>query len=626
MKSPPDLPDLPSKFETPLLTLLAVVVIFIYAETLSGPFIFDDRNNIRENPYIRISQLTLHNLASAAFDSPSHHRPVANISFALNYYINGYNVVGFHAVNIIIHVITGLLLYFLVQTTFRTPALRSRYEHYKWISFFTAALWLVHPLQTQSVSYMVQRMNSLAAMFYILSFLCYAKLRLSPQERPKWGLVSGCILSGMLALGTKQNAATLPFFLLLYEWYFFQNLSLKWLKDHLALLAGLLFLLAVVALIFLGTEPLQKILAGYASRNFTPVQRLLTEMRVVIFYISVFLWPHPSRLNLDHDFALSYSLTDPITTLFSMLAIALLLAVAAILAKKQRLISFGILWFLGNLVIESSIFSLEIIFEHRLYLPSMMCSLIVVLLVYRWVKPAWLKPMILLSLTIVAALWTYERNEVWRDRITIWEDCVKKSPQKARPYNNLGAALANDGQYSKAIEQYHKALLINPYYPNAYANLGFSLAKQGKLEESITQFLKALQLKPKDPEILSNLGVVLLLQNRPQEALKYLFEAVELNPHFAKAQSNLGVALNRRGRVQEAIDHYTIALKLDPDNAEAYNNLGVALANQGRFEEAIKQFSTALKIYPGYENAKRNLEKSLEDKKRSDTSKEAHSQ
>ena len=614
MKSLPDLSDLPPKFETPLLVLLAVAVIFIYAETLSGPFIFDDRNNIRDNPHIRISQITWSGLTSAAVDSPSHHRPVANISFALNYYMHGYNVVGFHAVNIIIHIISGILLYFLVQTTFRTPALQSRYERYKWISFFCAAIWLFHPLQTQSVSYIVQRMNSLAAMFYILSFLCYAQLRVHPQDRRKWALLSGCILAGMLALGTKENAATLPLFLLLYEWYFFRDLSLKWLKEHLALLAGLLLLTAIVALVFLGIHPLDKIWAGYAFRNFTPAQRLLTEMRVVIFYISLFFWPHPSRLNLDHDFVLSHSLTDPITTLFSMLAIVALLVLAVVTAKNQRLISFGILWFLGNLVIESSIFGLEIIFEHRLYLPSMMFSLVVVVLVYRWVRPAWLKPLILCTLTIVAALWTYERNEVWGDRIAIWQDCIKKSPHKARPYNNLGAALADAGQYDKAIEQYHKALQINPYYPNAYTNLGFALAKQGKVEQSIIQFLKALELKPRDYETLSNLGVALLMQNRQAEALEYLSEAVALNPYFAKAHNNLGVALNRLGRAQDAIDQYSIALQLDPDYAEAYNNLGVALANQGRFDEAIEQFSAALKIYPGYANARQNLERSLKDK------------
>ena len=597
-----------------LLVLLAVPVIFIYADTLTGPFIFDDRNNIEENPHIRISRITLKGLTAAAFDSPLHRRPVAYISFALNYYFHGYNVVGFRLVNVVIHIISGILLFFFIQATFRTPALRSGNTHAKWVSFFAAAIWMVHPLQTQSISYIVQRMNSLAAMFCILSFLLYAHFRMSPQKRSRWWLLSGCILAGILALGSKENAATLPFFIILYEWYFFGNLSLKWLKDHLPELAGFLLLLVILVLIYLGVDPLDKILATYENRNFTPIQRILTEFRVVIFYISLFLWPHPSRLNLDHDFALSSSLTDPITTLFSMLAIAVLMVLAVITARNQRIISFCILWFLGNLVIESSIFGLEIIFEHRLYLPSMLCGLIIILLIYRWVKPMWLNTVILSSLVIVGSVWTYERNGVWRDRVTIWKDCVKKSPQKARPYNNLGAALADEGHYNEAIAHYHKALQINPYYPNAYANLGLTLAKQGKVAEGITLLLKALQIKPKDYETLSNLGVALLMQERYEEAIKYLTEALEINPHFAKAHNNIGVVLRRQNRFQESMDHLRSALQLDPDYAEAYNNLGVTLASQGLYEEAIAQFSAALEINPGYAKARQNLEKSLKDK------------
>ncbi|MGD9228939.1 MAG: tetratricopeptide repeat protein [Desulfobacterales bacterium] len=601
-------------YETWLLLLLAALVIFIYADTLTAPFIFDDRPNISENPHIRISRISLKGLAAAAFDSPQHQRPVANISFALNYYLHGYNVVGFRLVNIVIHVISGILLYFFIQATFRAPALRSGNTHAKWISFFAAAIWMVHPLQTQSISYMVQRMNSLAAMFYILSFLLYAHFRMNPQKRSKGWLLSGCILAGILALGSKENAATLPFFIILYEWYFFGNLSLKWLKDRIPGLAGLLLLLAIIVLIYLGVDPLDKILAAYEIRNFTPIERILTEFRVVIFYISLFFWPHPSRLNLDHDFALSYSLTNPITTLFSMLAIAVLMVLAVITARNQRIISFSILWFLGNLVIESSIFGLEIIFEHRLYLPTMMCSLIIVLAVYRCLKPPWLKTAILCALVIGGSVWTYERNKVWRDRITIWQDCVKKSPQKARPYNNLGVALADERRYNEAVALYHKALQIDPYYPNAYANLGFTLAKQGKVEEGITQFLKALQIKPRDHETLSNLGVALIMQEQYEEAIKYLSKALEINPHFAKAHNNLGVALRRQNRLQEAMDYFRSAIQLDPDYAEAYNNLGVTLATQGRYEEAITQFSAALEINPGYTNARQNLEKSLKDK------------
>ena len=204
-----------------LLVLLAVPVIFIYADTLTGPFIFDDRVHIEENPHIRITRLTFKGLASAAFDSRLNRRPVAYVSFALNYYLHGYNVVGFHVINIIIHVISGILLYFFIQATFRTPAMQPRNSNARWISFFAAAIWLVHPLQTQSISYIVQRMNSLAAMFYIISFLFYVHFRMNPQMRSKVWLLAGCILAGIMALSSKENAATLPFFIILYEWFFF---------------------------------------------------------------------------------------------------------------------------------------------------------------------------------------------------------------------------------------------------------------------------------------------------------------------------------------------------------------------------------------------------------------------
>ena len=600
-----------SRYETLFLLSLALIVILIYANTIGSPFIFDSRNNIESNPHIRISKITLNELTEAAFKSPARQRPLSNISFALNYYLHGYNVVGFHVVNILIHISTGFLLYFFVKSTFRTPALRSRYDNYRWIAFFTAAVWMVHPLQTQSISYIVQRMNSLSAMFYMLSILFYARFRLSGQQRNKWWLFSGCILAGVLALASKQIAATLPFFIIAYEWYFFQDLALKWLKNHLPLLIGSLLLLAVIVLALLGGNPLDSILQGYKGRDFTLTQRLLTEPRVVIFYISQLLWPHPSRLNLDHDFALSNSLMDPLTTIFSIFFIVAVIGLAVVTARKQRLLSFCLIWFFGNLVIESSILSLEIIFEHRVYLPSMTFSLIIVLLVYRWVKPTWLQAVLLCALVTLGAVWTYQRNEVYSDRITFWQDCVNKSPRKARPYNNLGVALADKGYHEEALKAYHKALEIDPHYEDPIANIGLSLAEQGKMEESISQFLKALEINPKDSRTLNNLGASLIVVGRDTEAIQRLSEALTLDPYYAQAHNNLGVALQRQGRVDEAIDHFSTAVQLDPGYLQAYNSLGIALANQGRYQEAIKQFSAALKINPEYKSARLNLEKSL---------------
>jgi tetratricopeptide (TPR) repeat protein len=600
-----------SRYESLFLLSLALVVILIYANTLGSPFIFDSRPNIESNPHIRISKITLNDLTAAAFKSPANQRPLSNISFALNYYLHGYNVVGFHVVNVLIHISAGFFLYLFVKSTFRTPALKSRHENYLWISFFTAAVWMVHPLQTQSVSYVVQRMNSLSAMFFILSILLYARFRLSGQQGNKWWLFSGCILAGALALASKQIAATLPIFIIAYEWYFFRDLDLTWLKKRIPLLAGCLLLSAVIALAVLGGKPLDGILEGYKDRDFTLTQRLLTQPRVIIFYISQLLWPHPSRLNMDHDFPLSNSLMDPMTTFLSIISIAALIGLAIATARKQRLLSFCILWFFGNLLIESSIIALEIVFEHRVYLPSMLLILIVVLAVYRWVKPAWLQAVLLCAMVTVGAVWSYERNAVYSDRITFWQDCVSKSPGKARPYNNLGVALADRGYHHEAIKKYRKALQIDPLYQDPVGNIGLSLAEQGKMDESITYFLKALEINPKDFKTLNNLGASLIVLERHTEAIQKLSEALRLNPYYAQAHNNLAVALQQQGRVEEAIEHFSMAVRLDPDYTRAYKNLGIILAKQGRYEEAVEQFSVALKLKPGDAKARQKLEESL---------------
>ncbi len=341
--------------ETLLLSLLAIVVILIYADTLTTPFIFDDLNNISNNPHIRVPALSFENLAWAGFKSQETRRPVANISFALNYYFNGYNLVGYHVVNILIHLSCGILLYFLAKATLQTPALRSRYEKFGWIPFLAVFIWLVHPLQTQSVAYIVQRMNSMAAMFYVLAMLFYVKFRMSRGSRLKWMLLAGCVISAILAFGTKEITATLPLFIILYEWYFFQELSAQWVRRNFLLLGGVFLLFMIIALVYLDYDPIARILRGYGHRDFTPLQRVLTQSRVVIFYISLMLWPNPARLNLDHDFALSYSLLNPATTLISITVIIALIAVAILIARREPLFSFSIIWFLGNLVIESSV-------------------------------------------------------------------------------------------------------------------------------------------------------------------------------------------------------------------------------------------------------------------------------
>jgi tetratricopeptide (TPR) repeat protein len=563
--------------EVLMLSILPLLVFLIYSNTLQGPFLFDDEPNIKENPHIRLTTLTMGGITRAGFESPSSHRPVPNISFALNYYVHKYNVLGYHLVNILIHITTGILLYLFIKTTLSLPSLRSGYKNHTWIPFIAVFIWLVHPIQTQSVTYIVQRMNSMAAMFYVLSLWLYARARLAEEKKKKRALVGGCILAGILSLGSKEMAATLPFFLFLYEWYFFRDLSWAWLKRHFMPIVGMLILLVFVALMYLGTHPLEKILETYGARDFTLTQRVLTEFRVVVYYITLLIFPHPSRLNLDRDFLLSHSFIDPVTTLLSIGTIGAFLGLAIYMAKKDRLLSFCILWFLGNLVIESSVIGLEIMFEHRTYLPSMLVSLMAVTLCYRHIKSKWQGVAVLCGVLMVFSVWTYQRNSIWRDDVTLWEDCVAKSPKKARPHLNLGLALEGKRRIEDAMGHYYQALRIKPDYGEAHNNLGLVLANQGNLKEAVGHYRQALSSKL----------------------------------HFAEAHNNLGLAFRRQGRLNEAMSHYTEALRIRPNLAEGHNNMGVALAIQGRLNEAIHHFSEALRIKPDYEAAQRNLNRSL---------------
>ncbi len=596
------------KRETLLLSLLAIVVILAYADTLTAPFIFDDLNNIQDNPHIRIPNLSIENLLWAGFHSPEDRRPVANISFALNYYVHGYNPVGYHVVNIVIHIACGIFLFFLAKATLQTPALRSRYANCGWIPFLAAFIWLVHPLQTQSVSYVVQRMNSMAAMFYVLSMLYYVKFRMSAASPAKWLLLVGCVVAAVLSFGTKEISATLPLFIILYEWYFFQELDRQWARQRLFVLAGLGLLFLVIALVYLNFEPVAKILRSYGGRDFTPLQRLLTQSRVVIFYISLLLWPNPSRLNLDHDFSLSYSLLDPATTLVCVITIIALIACAVLIARRQPLLSFSIIWFFGNLVIESSIIGLELVFEHRNYLPAMFAILAIVSLVFRYCKHALTA---VVALSLVAALfcmWTFQRNRVWADEVALYRDSALKSPGKARPQNNLGAALSRRGRLPEAIERYRAALKIKPDYADAHYNLGFALAKNGQLDEGLPHFRQAVQISPNRVKYLNNLGVALVLKGDHTEALEHFKSALKIDPYDADLHANIGLILKKQGELGAAMQHFTEALALDPRHLGALNNRGLLLMDIGQLEPARKHFALALEVNPNYEEARLNLD------------------
>jgi tetratricopeptide (TPR) repeat protein len=677
------------------LVALATACCLIYSNTLLSPFILDDDIFILKDSNIRVTELSVDNFIRAAFEGRPHRRLLPNLSFAVNYYFGRYDVAGYHVVNIAIHLIISILLFSLFKATLKiAPNCDMNSYGYARIAFFATLLWLVHPVATQSVTYVCQRMTSMAALFYVLSLLLYVKGRIIQRsakldvsmDRPKVVtptnpgvqdtlqtldsglrrkdnqrefltllniikikpalLFAGCILSGVAAVASKENAAMLPAFILLYEWFFFQDLKFTWSYNKVLWISVPAILFCLIALAYLGENPLSGILGIYSRRDFTLIQRVMTEWRVVIYYITLLFFPAPGRLNLEHDYPLSVAPIHPWTTLFSLTAIFCLILISLYTAKRHRLVSFCILWFLGNLAIESTVIGLEIIFEHRTYLPFLMPCLMAAGLAARICPSPKAFISLMCAATTLFSIWTYQRNGMWQNEITFCQDCVDKSPLKFRSHNNLGIALHDAGQFKNAIDCYQTAINIDPDHIDIAAtlnNIGSAWLKLGRADEAISYFNQALNRNPLFASAQINLGAALITKNQIPEAIEHFIailkqdpghaeahvnlgdgldkmghtneainhyrKALQIKPDFTEAFLGLGNALYKQGRIDEAISYYLQALQAKPDFAEAYNSLGIAHIRKGDMDGAIANFREALRLNPGYVSAKHNLEK-----------------
>jgi protein O-mannosyl-transferase len=597
-----------------LLGMAAAALIFVlYSRILSAPFLFDDIPNIRDNAFIRIADLSPGTLLDAGLKSLASNRPVANISFALNYYFHGYQVLGYHVVNIFIHLLTGLFLFQLLKETLRIAKskslsqLVSGADNVPALAFAAALIWLVHPLHTQSVSYIVQRMTGMAAMFYVLSMLCYVSARLSRGNARTWILICASIISGVLALGSKEISVTLPFFILLYEWYFFQDLDIAWLKRGVPYILVVVVIGIILALFYLRGLHQISFTQWYSGRDFNLGQRVLSEFRIVMMYLGLIFLPYPGRLNLDYDFPLSYSLINPPTTLISLLAIMGFIGFAVYSARKDRIVSFTIWWFFGNLVIESSVIPLELVYEHRTYLPSMFVIFLAVLLLHRYLKPRWVQVAVFCSITAVFSLWTWQRNLVWQDELSLFQDCVEKAPGKVRAHNNYGLALLERGRVDEAVQQCGQAVDLAPNMPGVHNSLGTALMKKGDLAGAISQFEKAISLDPKTLQFALNLAKALEKKGKPADALKYYAGVLGKEPGNVQALNGMGGALADQGRYDEAMRYFAASLKTNPDSAETFNNMGNVLLMQGKIDEAKRHYLAAIRKNNGYKEAYYNL-------------------
>ena len=589
--------------------LIIAFALIAYANTFEVPFHFDDHHAIVLNRGLHIK--TLSPQAWLKFFDRDHLESLRNFTdftFAVNYYLGRLNPFIYHLSNLLIHIGAGLILYSFLWLTLRLPVLRQSYGSIAFpISLLSSLLFITHPVQIQAVTYIVQRYRSLATLCFLLCMVCYVNGRLSSGTR-RWAWSGGAFIAGVLALYSKENTLVLPLFIGLYEFLFFQGGRLKIERKTLGLILLGLGLLLLAILLFWGKFFIEAFQYRIRMTGLWS-DRLLTQCRVFVFYLSLLIYPDPSRLNIDHDFSLSRSLFNPPTTFPALLFVLGLLGLALWRVKKNPLLSYSILWFYGNLLIES-ILPIDMVFEHRPYRSSASVFFLFSLCAMRGIEwfrqkrpefsgathPYGFETVVILLLILPLTVLTIQRNVVWRSTIALWEDAVRKSPQKSRPHHNLGVEFHRAKQTDKAIASLKTALALYRQggYAPPYFSLGLIYAEIGQTEKAIDHFEKYYVLKPKEAKPLNEIGILYLKNRSFEKAISYFQRGIEINPKEPKFYANLGTAYLQTGRLGEAITLFQKALSLDPELIDVHIKLAEAYEQSGQIPLAREELRKAL--------------------------------
>lgn len=592
--------------------LLAAAIFAAYSNTFNAAFVLDDFSNILDVPSMRLQQLSASAVTEVIKNGVNQQRILPNLSFALNYYADGYNPRGYHLVNIAIHCLASFSLYFLFIVTLKLVNKKFHSSKGKMLAFTAALIWALHPLQTNAVTYIVQRMSSMAALFYFLALLFYISGRLGKKTAGHRAVLFVMAFAcWACAILSKQNAVILPLVIAGYELFFLTPDSTRLTPRKLApaLLAGAALVTACIVLI-LGKTPLAGILAGYAYRDFSLSERLLTQTRIVVHYLTLLVLPVPSRLNLNYDFPLSLSITTPIQTLAAALAIFLLCCSIPFLFRRNRLLAFAIFWFIANLLIESSIIPLELIFEHRLYLPSAFLALALTTGAFTLLRTnKKILYLAVLGLVVSLAGLTWQRNTDWQDGITFWQDALEKAPKHIRIYVNLALAHESRGDYLETEKYLLQGLQIlqakdvreltsNNKIDMAklYDALAMVSRKTNNFPAAINAANRALHMNPalETPHI--TLGIIYETMGAPSKAIDQFEQAAAKGLESVDLFNNWAISLHSLGRTDEAIALLQKALALDPEHPESHYNLGIAYSTKGLLEEAGREMSLAMKL------------------------------
>ncbi|OGG03553.1 hypothetical protein A2W14_03145 [Candidatus Gottesmanbacteria bacterium RBG_16_37_8] len=627
------------------LVIIYLVGLTVYSNSFKGEFVFDDFTSV-------VSQENINKLTDIPTIWNSHKtRFIPFLTYAVNYRFNNFDPWGYHLVNFTIHIFNAFLLFFTVRIIQRIPVFRNNLlAKSKLLPFIAALIFTVHPVQTQAVNFISQRSALITFFFYLITIYFYLQSKMAKVKTSKLIYFAIALTSSLLAFVSKENSYTLPLAIILTDYLFFFKKNLKNKIEFLKPLPFFLLSFIVYYLIYLkgGGPVFDKIssINMLFDKKISGWEYLLTQFRVIVTYIRLLLFP--VNLNVDYDFPISKSIWE-LPVILSLNIIIFLVLISLFFLKRNRFITFGVLFFLIALLVESSVIPInDVIFEHRLYLPSagfFIAVSSIIIFIKNFVESKKIKqiyfyfPVILLIISF--SFLTFKRNYIWQSEYALWKDVAGKSPNKARPHYNLGVASYSTGKITEAKNEFQKTIALDPQYLDAYRNLGYifesekkydealSLYNQGlkvnfydttiraqiasfytsrkKYEEAIDQYLKILEYDPRNSKVYNDMGIVYFIQNKQEETLASFKKAVDHDPKYKTAILNLANSFFHYGFNEKALEYYLLLLKLDPDNIQALYNCGLIYYENKNYPQAGKYFQKTSKLDANFSEVRKLL-------------------
>jgi protein O-mannosyl-transferase len=588
-----------------LVLLLGLVTAAAYLPVIRCDFVnYDDSDYVVANPHIQRG-LNGQDLRWAFFSShAANWHPLTWISHTIDWQLFGKAAAGHHAINVLFHILNTMLVFVLFR----------RLTGEEMASLILAAFFGLHPLHVESVAWISERKDVLSGLFFLLSvsqYAGYARAEGGWTRKRAYGL---SLLFFGLGLMSKPMLVTLPFVLLLLDYWPLRRLEIGVSSAHLKIVLNRLlekapfFALTLLSMVitFLVQQK-----GGAVSSSLSLGARMANAVVSYARYLGKTFWPE--RLSVLYPHPGHWPAWQVIAAALMVAAISL---VVLVLVRRRPWLAMGWFWFLGMLVPVSGLVQVGIqsMADRYMYLPLIGVALMVIWEAREWTAARTAKhpqTYVLLGITGVAligcGLLTRRQVFYWRSSEALFGHAVRVTKDNYLAHNNLGFYLSEKGKISEAIENYRLALAIEPNYEDARNNLGHALAGQKKFEEAIQHYEWGLRIRPKHTELHNNLGNALAEIGRLDEAIAHYRFVLEQKPDHADGHNNLGIALAMKGQLEQAIPHFEAAIRLKPNNASAHSNLGNAFAAQRRFEEAAREYQECLRLKPDEPQARNNL-------------------